>query len=195
MMKFSNMVYGAVGLAAFTGCSLLPGRGPAPTPVIGAPVSTSAGTVIERPKAAPKKAVGFQIAQCYSAGAPKVGISYPEGWSRRVSRAEIEDELLGGGSSSDLSNANAFAQPVGEVAFTYPSAALNPPTEAVCEIKFNLSRRGDPSRIISACSSDLFLEAATQAVKNTKFKPVRVNGTAAKGVNLTYNMKFCLADE
>ena len=140
-----------------------------------------------------EKAAGFQIAQCYSAGAPKVGISYPPGWSVRVSRAETEDELLGGG-STDLSAANAYAQPVSAVSFAYPSAALNPPTEGRCEVKFDLSRRGEPSNILAACSSDLFLESASEAVGATIFKPVEVNGSAAKAVNMTYNMKFCLAD-
>jgi len=122
-----------------------------------------------------------------------VGINYPPGWSRRVSRAETEDELLGGGSET-LSAQNAFAQPVDAVSFTYPQGALNPPTEGICEIKFDLSRRGEPSNIVSACSSDLFLEAASEAVAATRFKPVRINGSAAKAVNMTYNMKFCLAD-
>jgi len=172
-------------------CSVLPDRSGPRSP--GSVISGSS-TRVERPDRNGKKAPGFQIAQCYSAGAPKVAITYPGGWSRRVSRAETEDELLGG-SSTDLSKAGAYAQPVGgRVSFVYPQAALNPPTEGVCEVKFNLSRQGEPSNVVSACSSSLFVDAATQAVSASKFEPVRINGSAAKGVNLTYEMKFCLAD-
>ena len=182
--------FGAVSLAA---CSSFPGSGTTRVPAPGAPVATTSSTRVEPPAPIVQKAAGFQIEQCYSAGAPKVGINYPPGWSRRVSRAETEDELLGGGSET-LSAQNAFAQPVGAVSFSYPQGALNPPTEGICEIKFDLSRRGEPSNIVSACSSDLFLEAASEAVAEAKFKPVRINGSAAKAVNMTYNMKFCLAD-
>lgn len=177
--------------AFLSACSILPGRSTTPRPA--APVTSTSSTRVEQPKPRAEKAAGFQIAQCYSAGAPRAGISYPPGWSRRVSRAETEDELLGGG-STELSAANAYAQPKSAVSFAYPPAALNPPTEGVCEIKFDLSRRGKPSNILSACSSDLFLQAATEAVGATEFRPVQVNGSAAKAVNMTYNMKFCLAD-
>lgn len=177
----------AILLAA---CTALPNTAPSRS---AGPV-TSAGTT--RTGSAPivQKAAGFQIAQCFSAGAPQVGIIYPDGWSRRVSRAETEDELLGG-SNTALSQARAYAQPVGgAVSFTYPPAALNPPTEGICEVKFDLSRMGEPSNIVSACSSALFIEAARDAVKAARFKPVEVDGRAARGVNLTYTMKYCLAD-
>jgi len=188
--RFSMCAFGALSLAA---CSSFPGSGTTRVPAPGAPVATTSSTRVEPPAPIVQKAPGFQIEQCYSAGAPKVGINYPPGWSRRVSRAETEDELLGGGSET-LSAENAFAQPVGAVSFSYPQGALNPPTEGICEIKFDLSRRGEPSNIVSACSSDLFLEAASEAVAGARFKPVRINGSAAKAVNMTYNMKFCLAD-
>lgn len=145
-------------------------------------------------KSETRKASGFQIQQCYSVGAPRVGISYPPGWSRRVSRAETEDELLGG-TNKALSEATAFAKPVGgTVPFVYPQAALSPPVEGICEVKFDLSRNGKPSNIVSACSSKVFVEAATEAVAASRFHPVRLNGSAAKAVNMTYDMKFCLAD-
>ena len=176
---------------ALSACSTLP-NGDAPTTRT---VTTTTPETVrgETLPPATQQGEGFQISQCFSPGAPTVGINYPDGWSRRVSRAETEDELLGG-SSTNLSETGAYAQPVGAVDYTYPQLALNPSTEGVCEVKFNLSRTGDPSDIISACSSNLFLGAATDAVKGAKFKPVRVNGSAAKGVNLTYQMKFCLAD-
>lgn len=182
--------------AAFmlSACSIWPSA-PAPTPAPSAPVVVrSVGTRVETPpRRVVQKAPGFQIAQCFSAGAREVGISYPDGWSSRVSRAETEDELLGGGSTA-LSATNAFAQPLAPVTFTYPPEALKTLTEGVCEVKFDLSRRGNPSNIVTACSSSLFVAAASDAVSAAKFEPVRVNGSAAKAVNMTYNMKFCLAD-
>ena len=185
MSKIWLTLFSGVLLCA---CSTLPDRSRSGSGIAGS------STRVEQPGQNGKKTAGFQIAQCYSAGAPRVGISYPDGWSRRVSRAETEDELLGG-ASTNLSKAGAYAKPVGgQVSYVYPQAALNPPTEGVCEVKFNLSRRGEPSDVISACSSSLFVEAATQAVAASKFEPVRVNGSVAKGVKLTYNMKFCLAD-
>jgi len=177
-------------VASLAACASKPSWKTAPS---GA-VRTSGTSSTERPATNVQKAPGFQIAQCFSPGAPRVGISYPAGWSQRVSRAETEDELLGG-ASRDLSKTSAFARPVGgPISYTYPSAALNSPTEGICEVKFNLSRQGDPSNVVSACSSSLFVQAATEAVAGSKFEPIRVNGVAAKGVNLTYDMKFCLAD-
>jgi len=52
----------------------------------------TSSTRVEPPKSNGTQANGFQIAQCFSAGAPQVGINYPTGWSRRVSRAETEDK-------------------------------------------------------------------------------------------------------
>ena len=187
-----RLLYGVAATCLLSACSLLPNRAPAPSAPAPAPASTPRR--IEAPKPiAPPKAPGFQIAQCFSAGAPTVGISYPQGWDRRVSRAETQDELLGG-SSKDLDQTDAFAKPAGPASFTYPNAALNPPTEGICELKFDLSRKGEASNILAACSSSLFVESATQAIKATQFEPIRLNGTPATGVNLTYNMKFCLAD-
>lgn len=189
-----KLVVVSAAAAFLSACAV--GSNKTPAPISSAPVAitTNTTTRTEGSLKNSQKASGFQIAQCYSSGAREVGINYPEGWARRVSRAEIEDELLGGATSQGLAAENAFAQPDGAISFTYPQAALNPPTEGICEIKFNLSRRGRASNILSACSSPLFLEAANEAVKLTRFKPVRINGTAAKGVNLTYNMQFCLAD-
>lgn len=193
-----RLLCGALALVSLSACAILPGqnapsRGPAPSAPAdpGAADSNSGGLLsgILGGRAEPG-----QIGQCYSKNAEDAAIAYPAGWSRRVSRAETEDELLGGGSET-LSAENAYAQPVkGAVSYTYPQAALSPPIEGVCEIKFNLSRLGAPSNIVSACSSELFIDAATKAVSETKFTPVRVNGSAANAVNMTYNMKFCLAD-
>lgn len=183
----------AASAVLLSACSLLPNRAPAPapTPAPSAPIRT---VRVEPPKpVAPVKVPGFQIAQCFSAGAPTVGIDYPSGWARRVSRAETQDELLGG-SSKDLTKTDAFARPVSGVSYTYPQAALNPPTEGICELKFDLSRKGVASNILAACSSSLFVDAASQAVSAARFEPIRVDGSPANGVNLTYDMKFCLAD-
>ena len=190
---------GRIGLylasaALLSACSLLPSRTTTPSAPSPTRAPSPAPTRTEPPKpGTPTKAPGFQIAQCFSAGAPTVGISYPPGWDRRVSRAETQDELLGG-SSKDLAQTDAFAKPVGAVSYVYPPAALSPPTEGICELKFDVSRKGAASNILAACSSSLFVDAATEAVKATRFEPIRVDGSPANGVNLTYDMKFCLAD-
>lgn len=134
-----------------------------------------------------------QITQCYSKGGAEAVIEYPDGWSRRVSRAETEDELLGGAGQTVASNGELEIE--SGVAFTYPAAALSPPIEGICEIKLNVSRRGEPSNVAAACSDMLFVAEAERAVSNAKFKPMRVNGTVARGINATYPMKFCLSDE
>jgi outer membrane biosynthesis protein TonB len=194
-MRQYKLFCGVVALVSLSACSILPGRSSTPAPVPGSPANSgnanngAAGGVLSGVLG--RRAEPGQIGQCFSKNARDATIAYPAGWA---SRAETEDELLGGGSET-LSAENAFAKPAsGTVSFIYPQAALNPPIEGVCEVKFDLSRRGDASNIVSACSSDLFLEAATQAVAATKFTPVRLNGSAAKAVNMTYNMKFCLAD-
>ena len=156
--------------------------------------------VVNRPTAPivsgePRPAAGpsTQIAQCRSAGAQEAQILYPSGWSQRVSAAEVEDELLGGGSANRVATSSK-PQPVGQLIPDYPRAALSPPTEAVCEVKFDLSRRGEASNAISACSNPLFLAEAVRAVEAAQFEPFRVNGQVATGINLVYSMTFCLRD-
>lgn len=133
-----------------------------------------------------------QITQCYSEGGTEAVIDYPDGWSRRVSRAETEDELLGGAGQTVASSGELEIET--GVAFTYPAAALSPPIEGICEIKLNVSRRGEPSNVAAACSDPLFVAEAERAVSNARFKPMRVNGTVVRGINATYPMKFCLGD-
>lgn len=142
-----------------------------------------------RPSAGPTT----QIAQCRSASAKEAQILYPSGWSQRVSAAEVEDELLGGGPASRVATSNK-PQPVGQLIPDYPRTALSPRTEAVCEVKFDLSRRGEASNAIAACSSPLFLAEAVRAVEGARFEPFRVNGQVATGINLVYSMTFCLRD-
>ncbi len=161
---------------------------------------SSLGDVINRPSAPvvrgePRPSAGrtTQIAQCRSAGAREAQIVYPAGWNRRVAAAEVEDELLGGGPSSRVAT-SATPEPVGSLIPSYPKAALSPPTEAICEVKFDLSRRGVASNAIAACSSPLFLAEAVRAVEGAKFEPFRVNGQIASGINQVYPMKFCLRD-
>ena len=142
-----------------------------------------------RPTAGPST----QIAQCRSAGAREARIVYPAGWDRRVSAAEVEDELLGGGPASRVAT-SAAPVPVAAPTPNYPRAALSPPTEAICEVKFDLSRRGVVSNAIAACSSPLFLAEAVRATEATRFEPFKVNGQIASGINLLYPLQFCLRD-
>ena len=184
----------AASTLVLSACSIGSGWNPAPSapaPVRTGNATSTTGIEPIRPATTPS-APGFQIAQCYSPGAPTVAINYPPGWARRVSRAETQDELLGG-STANLGETDAFAKPVSAVSYRYPSAALNPPVEGICELKFDLSRQGEASNIIAACSSSHFLETATEAVKATQFEPIQINGNSALGINLTYGMKFCLA--
>ena len=134
-----------------------------------------------------------QITQCFSEGGTDAVIEYPSGWSRRVSRAETEDELLGGAGESVVTSGDI--EPEGAVDFVFPPEALTLQQEGICEIKLNVSRRGVPSNVLAACSDPMFTREAERAVSNARFKPVRVNGAIARGVNATYEMKFCLGDE
>lgn len=138
-------------------------------------------------------AIEGQISQCSSKGGTEAVIDYPDGWTRRVSRAETEDELLGGAGQSVASNGELEIE--SGLAFTYPAAALSLPLEGICEIKLDVSRRGEPSNVAAACSDPLFVAEAERAVAKARFKPVRVNGTVARGINATYPMLFCLSDE
>ncbi len=162
---------------------------------------SSFGDIINRPskpvvRGEPRPSAGptTQIAQCRSAGAREARIVYPSGWHRRVGAAEVEDELLGGGPASRVAT-EATPKPVGSLIPTYPTAALSPPTEAICEVKFDLSRRGVASNAIAACSSPLFLAEAVRAVEAARFEPFRVNGQIATGINQIYPLQFCLRDE
>jgi protein TonB len=161
---------------------------------------SSFGDVINRPSAPvirgePRPAAGpsTQISQCRSAGARDARIQYPAGWHRRVAAVEVEDELLGGGPSSGVASSST-PTPAGSLVPSYPKAALSPPTEGVCEVKFDLSRRGVASNAIAACSNPLFLAEAVRAVEATRFEPFRVNGQIATGINQIYPLMFCLAD-
>lgn len=159
------------------------------------PIVRSSQTPTEAPEPTQRRqaaVLGVPITQCFSEGGREARIKYPAGWSSRVSRAETEDELLGGAASV---RTDGDVEPVTAVSFNYPAAALSPPIEAICEIKFDVSRRGMPSRVVAACSNDLFVPEATRAVSAARFKPVRINGDIALGINVVYQMKFCLSDE
>jgi len=133
-----------------------------------------------------------EIRECGTLSAPTASISYPPGWSSRVSQAETEDELLGGGARVETEERiKAVELP----SILYPQAALSPPVEGRCEVKFDLSTQGEPSNILAACSDSLFVEEMTRIVSNATFEPLRVNGRLAKGVNVVYPYSFCLSDE
>ncbi len=132
-----------------------------------------------------------QLNQCASERGIEGKIIYPSGWFDRVSRAEIEDELLGGSKTKRI---NADAKPITAISFNHPSEALSPPIEAICEIKFDISRRGIPSHILAACSHEVFIDEAERAVLSARFHPVRVNGDIVRGINMVHAMKFCLPD-
>lgn len=189
----SRLLAGLVGGLVLSACA---GTGPAPSP------SVPSGSGPERDASSSggllsgilgSKAKPGQIGQCYSKNAPDAVIVYPGGWSRRVSRAETEDELLGGGGQSVATS--GAVEPARAIRLTYPAAALSPPIEGICEVKFDLSRQGEPSRIVAACSDPLFAEEAERVVAENKFKPLRVNDSLARGINVVYPMKFCLAEE
>jgi len=172
---------GLLFLSAITACS-----------TIGDTINRPSGSIIRgdpRPSAGPTT----QIAQCRSAGAKEARIIYPAGWERRVTAAEVEDELLGGGPASRVAT-SAPPEPLAQIIPSYPRTALTPPTEAICEVKFDLSRRGSVSNAVAACSSPLFLAEAVNAVEMAEFEPFRVNGQIATGINLVYPLQFCLRD-
>ncbi|MEM9668419.1 MAG: energy transducer TonB [Pseudomonadota bacterium] len=133
-----------------------------------------------------------EIRECGTPGAPNAEIAYPPGWTSRVSQAETEDELLGGGARVETEErVKASSLP----SVLYPPAALSPPQEARCEVKFNLSTQGEPSNILAACSSPLFTEEVKRIISGATFEPLRVNGSLAKGVNVVFPYSFCLSNE
>ncbi|MEM7663996.1 MAG: energy transducer TonB [Pseudomonadota bacterium] len=133
-----------------------------------------------------------EIRECGTLDASNAEISYPPGWSARVSQAETEDELLGGGARVETEErVKADNLP----SIQYPAAALSPPREARCEVKFDLSTLGKASNILAACSNPLFADEAIRIVSEATFEPLRVNGRLAKGVNVVYPYNFCLSDE
>ncbi len=158
-------------LAGLAACSSL-------APYVGA--STEGGALSGR---------GIAIAECGTRGAPSADLIYPPGWAERVSQAETEDELLGG--PGTRVNTSGTVRPLALAPVRYPASALSPPVEARCEAKFNLSTLGEASRILVACSSDMFVSEMTRLVSETRFEPLRINGDLARGVNLVFAHDFC----
>ncbi|MEM1088707.1 MAG: energy transducer TonB [Pseudomonadota bacterium] len=133
-----------------------------------------------------------EIRECGTADAQEAEVMYPAGWASRVSQAETEDELLGGGTRVNTQQRVRVSNLPDTM---YPQAALSPPLEARCEIKFDLSTQGLPSNILAACSSPLFIDEANRIVSQATFEPLRVNDRLAKGVNVVYVHNFCLSDQ
>lgn len=182
-----TLLFAAV--VSLSACVVIDTPAPSPTPSGGD--HSEPGAETRTPAPIERRSAGRQIAQCGTSGAREAVISYPSGWDARVSRAETEDELLGGAQSVDT---DGRVEPVNGVSFAYPPAALSNRIEAVCAVKFNLSRRGVPSQVLSACSDPLFVEEARRAVSAARFKPVRINGDLARGINVVHRMTFCLGD-
>ncbi|MEL7129205.1 MAG: energy transducer TonB [Pseudomonadota bacterium] len=168
-----------LAVAAITACSSTGGGS-----AIGTTSSTSSGRILQ--------SGAVEIAECGTPGAPTAQISYPAGWSNRVSQAETEGELLGGAPTRVDTSFAPVATAMPDL--QYPENALNPPIEARCEAKFDLSTGGETSNILVACSNPMFTTEMARIIRDSRFKPVRVNGNLARGVNLVFPLSFCLAD-
>ncbi|MEL6568083.1 MAG: energy transducer TonB [Pseudomonadota bacterium] len=84
------------------------------------------------------------------------------------------------------------AKPISPPVPQFPRAMAERGVEGACEVRFNVSTRGEPVDISADCSHSGFARAAERAVAQVRFAPMIVRGQAVERRNVIYPIEFTL---
>lgn len=84
------------------------------------------------------------------------------------------------------------AQPVSPPTPVYPTRAAQQGIEGSCEVRFDVSVRGEPFNVQAVCTDTVFARSAEQAVSRVRFAPKIVRGQAAERRNVVYPIQYNL---
>ena len=84
------------------------------------------------------------------------------------------------------------AQPVTPPLPVYPPKAIERGLEGTCEVRFDVSTRGQPYNLTAVCTNAVFEREAIRAVGSVEFLPRIVRGQAVERSNVVYPLEFKL---
>ena len=86
------------------------------------------------------------------------------------------------------------AQPITAPNVVYPQRMLQREMEGSCEVRFDLSARGQPFNINANCTHSGFESSATRAVAGSRFSPKFVDGQPVERRNVVYPIDYSLEE-
>ncbi|MEM1150114.1 MAG: energy transducer TonB [Pseudomonadota bacterium] len=89
---------------------------------------------------------------------------------------------------------NRNAKPISPPAPVYPQRAAERGIEGQCEVRLDVSPRGEPFNVVADCTDSVFARAAERAVERVRFAPMIVRGQATEMRNVVYPLVFTLED-
>ncbi len=85
-------------------------------------------------------------------------------------------------------------QPISGPAAVYPDRLLERGIQGSCEVRFNVSVRGEPYNIRPDCTHPGFASSAKRAVSASRFSPEIIDGQPVERSNVVYPITYNLAE-
>lgn len=87
------------------------------------------------------------------------------------------------------------AKPISPPQISYPNRAAERGIEGTCNVRFDVSVRGEPYNVQASCTDSVFRREAERAVERVRFAPKIVRGQATERANVVYPVVFELEGE
>lgn len=86
------------------------------------------------------------------------------------------------------------AQPIRPPVPIYPRRAAERGLEGSCDVRFHVSKEGEPYNIEAECTNRIFQREAERAVQKVRFAPKIIRGITYERRNVVYPIEFNLKD-
>lgn len=86
------------------------------------------------------------------------------------------------------------AQPIRPPVPIYPRRAAERGLEGSCDVRFHVSKEGEPYNIEAECTNRIFQREAERAVQKVRFAPKIIRGITYERRNVVYPIEFNLRD-
>lgn len=86
------------------------------------------------------------------------------------------------------------AQPIRPPVPIYPRRAAERGLEGTCDVRFHVSKEGEPYMIDAECTNKIFKREAERAVQKVRFAPKIIRGVTYERRNVVYPIEFNLKD-
>jgi protein TonB len=84
-------------------------------------------------------------------------------------------------------------RPISPPVLVYPAKAAQRLIEGTCDVRMDVSPRGEPFNIQPNCSHNVFNSEATRAMSRVQFRPKIYRGQAVERRNVIYPLVFDLS--
>ena len=89
--------------------------------------------------------------------------------------------------------ADRHAQPISPPVPDYPVRAETRGLEGDCDVRFDVTSRGQPYNVVATCTDAVFVSSAERAVGRVQFAPKIRNGQAVERSNVVYPLAYRLS--